>query len=200
MEEEVNVVNLQDQDSAFDGVQLITEKVEYFRKKGKIIGDQILTDPDNGDRVFVPDDGSGRRAKGTPKGVMIAYVPEGESVVRIGFSMCHPTDRWDYVDGAHVPGWGKQIASERGEKWMMKTNVHRFKDVGDFLRQYGVCDVGLQKHLKESVIVPDSMLESLTSFISRCQRYYKDKLFPAWANKLVGSSVCQCECTQCTIE
>ena len=161
----------------------VFEKVEYFRKKGRIIKDQIHTN-DLDETIVIW--GDGRRGRGTLKGVMVAYASNEDGLVKIGFSMCHPTDKWDHVNGAHNPGWGKQIATDRAEKWISKSNamVHKNMEAALGVMREGLNDAELLQSIKNSVIIPDTMHGSLKTFVERCRKYFKDKRFPEWVDKL----------------
>lgn len=156
-----------DIDKELKKLENINEKVEYFRKRGKISRDQIHTSP-NGDKILKL---GGTRGKGPLKGVMIAYTNGDDTLVRIGFSMCHSFDKWDHVEGIHTPGFGKWIATQRGEKWASKERSILSRDVG-------------VSHLSNAVIIPDSMYESFKKFVDRCKKYFKDKQFPEWIEDL----------------
>lgn len=170
----MNTVILDEPNDDLETLEITHEKVEYFRSKGTIIKDQILTNA-NGEKIIVP--GNGKRGRGKLKGVMVAYVPVGDDVVRIGFSMCHPLDRWDHIRGVNTPGHGKYIASERADKWVGKTDAFVNRKVG------GRSAVDPEM-IKSCVIVPDTMYDSLKTFVGRCKKYYKDKRFPVWVDKL----------------
>lgn len=91
------------------------------------------------------------------KGVMVAQA-EGFSV-GIGFAMCHPRDRFDYHPGTgqRTPGWGKSVAKERAEKWKAQITID----------------------------IPPSIEPEMKNFVARCQRYFKDKALPPWAELMV---------------
>lgn len=162
----------------------INEKVAYFRKQGRVIKDQILTN-EAGEKVIVTSDG--KRGKGRLKGVMVAFC-NGDDSVKVGFSMCHPLDRWDYVDGVHKPGWGKYIANERAEKWFSKIMAVKHENLAIALAILDdETDTPTQEDrqmFKDAVVIPDTMYDSLCSFVYRCKKYYKDKRFPVWVDQL----------------
>lgn len=174
---EDGVVNTEETD-----IYEVYEKVEYFRKKGTIIKDQIHTDGDETIVIW----GDGRRGRGRLKGVMVAYTSDEDGLVRIGFSMCHPSDKWDHISGVHQPGWGKQIASDRAEKWINKSNamIHKNMEAALGVMSEHEDEPELIDLIKKSVIIPDTMHGSLKAFVERCRKYYKDKRFPEWVDKL----------------
>jgi len=161
----------------------VREKVEYFRTKGTVIKDQILKNAD-GEKILIP--GNGKRGKGKLKGVMVAYVPDGEDIVRIGFSMCHRFDRWDHIRGVLNPGHGKYIATERADKWVGKTEAAMDKNMKAAIGMLEGEDPGpeISEMVKSCVVIPDTMYDSLKIFVGRCKKYYKDKRFPVWVDKL----------------
>ncbi len=166
--------------------EIIHEKVEYFRKPGRIIPDQILRD-EAGQKILITSEG--KRSRGRLKGVMVAYVQEGNDVVNIGFSMCHPSDKWDCIKGVCNPGLGKQIASDRAEKWVIKNQCITYKDLKAQKLSAALKGAELATNdIKKFVVVPDSMHESLETFIRRCKDYYKDKRFPVWVDNLPTAS------------
>jgi len=179
---EEKTLDLTEFDDSVDITDNIFEKVEYFRKPGRIIPDQILKDAE-GNKILVPSDG--KRGKGQLKGVMVAYVPPGDDVVRIGFSMCHPSDQWDCIKGVCAPGLGKQIAADRADKWVIKNNYMTYKVLKQEMMEAALKGANLSTNdIKKNVIVPDTMFDSLCKFVQRCKQYYKDKRFPVWANNL----------------
>jgi hypothetical protein len=100
------------------------------------------------------------------KGVLVACSTETKEygpTVGIGFSLCHRRDRFDYHPGTgqRVPGWGRKVAKERAKKW-----------VGNFV-----------------IEIPPSIEPELYEFISRCQRYFKDKALPPWAEIVLHNKV-----------
>jgi hypothetical protein len=94
--------------------------------------------------------------RGKKRGVLLATLhPENENRIIIGFSMCHPNDRFNYVDGLPIDDWGKEMAYNRGVKIADST--------GD-------------------IKVPVTVQCLLPKFLRRCKNYYKDKNFPAWTS------------------
>lgn len=91
--------------------------------------------------------------RGPKKGVLLATLhPENEHRVIIGFSLCSDRDRWDYVDGVHVPNFGKDVAYNRAVK---------------------LADA-------EVANVPRTIQSVLPYFIERSKKYFKKCLLPRW--------------------
>jgi len=133
--------------------------------------------------------GTGKRSKGYKKGVMVAGVDESGTVV-IGFSMCHPNDKFDFLDGervdksisdpiffdtvAHpryvggkkVDGFGKDLAMKRAIKWKNYTGL--------------VLTQECEENTPGIVRLPKSIEDAFVKFCGRATRYYKDKRFSAW--------------------
>lgn len=170
-----------DIEKMLENMENVNEKVEYFRKKGKLVEDQIHK-ADDGQKILKL--GDGKRGRGPLKGVMIAYTNGDDDIVRIGFSMCHSIDEWDHVDGVYQPGFGKYIASERSDKWVSKTKVTNHKTVQSVIDVNGGMDDAIKDILKDTVVIPDSMYERFRAFVTRCRKYYKDKQFPEWVSNL----------------
>jgi hypothetical protein len=78
----------------------------------------------------------------------IGYLVAGKvgNKIAIGYSMCHKNDRFNFIKGKHVPGWGEKLATTRAEQWVDS----------DFIE------------------VPPSIFKQTQRFIDRCERYYKD--------------------------
>ena len=92
-----------------------------------------------------------------PKGVLIAGLTEDDQIA-IGYSLCHKTDRFDYIH-RHIKakGFGRKLAEERAAKW--------------------------SKY--ELVKVPGSIKSDLDKFICRCKKFYKDRKFVPWVENLI---------------
>jgi hypothetical protein len=131
------------------------QKVEYFRTNRNVLKNA---------------DGTTKLSKGIKKGVFLAFVdPSAEESVCIGYSMCHPRDRFDYQRGYKFKGLGLWHACRRAEKYKESTSWRISKHCAD-------------KQLpREIVKIPHSMTGRLAHFIARCKLYYKDKKLPAWA-------------------
>lgn len=91
-------------------------------------------------------------------GVLIAGIsPSDPSKVIIGYSLCHKKDWYNHFRGVHVPDYDKKLAVTRALSWMEDEKVF--------------------------VEVPDSLEKKMQAFISRCQKYYKDKELVLWATR-----------------
>ena len=132
------------------------EKIQYIRKNG--------------------------RAKGRKKGVLIA-VP-AHSRVFIGFSLMHPSDKFDYVGAVRTKDFGLRLAKKRAFKYkdakgycIQKTYTEN--EISKFVE--GEMELrSVKGRSNETVVIPPSVMRDLKPFIERCRLYYKDKIFPAW--------------------
>ena len=141
-----------------------TQRIEYIRKNG--------------------------RKKGRKKGVMWCGInPDDANKVMVGFSICNSLDRFDWIDGNYCSGFGVDLAETRAEKWASYTDYFvqksytepmLFDDEKNLVRF-------INPNPKTIVEVPPSILDRLNTFINRCKRYYKDKEFPLWTDKLVNN-------------
>ncbi len=122
------------------------------------------------------------RQKGRKKGVLFCGIdPDDPQSVIMGFSLCHSVDRFDYISGQRMPGFGLDTAKLRAEKW-------RFHNAYFVQKSFPEAELidgdGLYKFVnpdsKQVVEVPPSVMVRLRTFIERCRKYYKDKDFPAW--------------------
>lgn len=121
---------------------------------------------------------------GKKKGVLVA-TPQDDRLA-IGFSMCHPTDKFDYIKDRKECGFGLKLAKRRALKMIdsseyivqnsyTKDNAKELLDEDeDETRLYFESDT------KSVVIVPPTVMRELKDFIHRCRLYYKDKIFPRW--------------------
>lgn len=150
--------------------------IQYIRKGRKYLKHTERLDNDGNN---IP--GSGKKSSGIKKGIMIACVDENNDVI-IGFSMCHPNDKYDHIDGEwtedldgmfnitkgeyiggkRVDGFGKEVAIKRAIKWKNFAGK-TYLGTGDRL-----------------VPVPMSIKETFETFCARATRYYKDKTLPGW--------------------
>ncbi len=108
-------------------------------------------------------------------GVMVAFAhPDHPDMMAIGYSLCNSSfpsnDRFDQVL-VSLPfayedaiGFGKTIALGRAADWS--------GPVSDLTKDYKI---------------PASIKQQFTKFIHRCQRYYKDKVLPAWIETYLAS-------------
>jgi hypothetical protein len=146
-----------------------TQKIEYLRKNG--------------------------RSKGHKKGVLYCGIdPDDDQSVIFGFTLCHPSDRFDYVAGSREAGFGLDIAKIRAEKWKFHTDyfvqkTYTEKEIDDAFME----DMKLKRFINPDpgsiVEVPASVMVRLKPFIERCRKYYKDKDFPMWIQKIeLGTS------------
>ncbi|MHA1816143.1 MAG: hypothetical protein ACTSX1_09075 [Candidatus Heimdallarchaeaceae archaeon] len=146
------------------------EKLQYIRTKGIAIKDE--------DGKFIPNNnGENKRTRGIKKGVLIAFkVPEKGGKLCVGFSLCHPRDRFDYKKGIRSPGLGKEFATLKALK--NADNV-----------EYVICNSSGDRQISKSYVkIPKSIWPNLVKFIARCKKYYKDSEFPPWAERLVQRS------------
>ena len=129
------------------------------------------------------------RKKGRKKGVLFCGIDSDDpNSVIVGFSLCNSVDRFDYINGKPVPGFGKETAALRADKWKLNTEyfvqrsyteaeIDRYEDGELELHQY------INPEPQEMVEIPPSVAGKLKVFIQRCKRYYKDKEFPEWIEK-----------------
>jgi len=113
-------------------------------------------------------------------GVMCADVySEDKTKAVVGFSLCHgKLDKFDYVDGQKVTGWGIAMAWERAQKWADY----------QYVKTYGITNIPLDTIAGADaagiwipeVKIPDTVILPLQTFIGRCRMYFKDKDLPDW--------------------
>jgi hypothetical protein len=127
------------------------------------------------------------RHKGKKKGVLYCGIdPDEPTGVVVGFSVCHPTDRFDYVNGQRTEGFGLEVAKNRAERWKFKVNYfvqmsfHEDQLVDDNFSAFKF----LNPDNETVVEIPPSVMVRLKPFIERCKKYYKDKIFPEWVDKV----------------
>ena len=98
-------------------------------------------------------------------GVLVAGVkPEWPENFVVGFSLCCKNDKWNVVqnkDGtsSRIENFGLNLATKRAIVWQADTR---------------------------DVEVPDSIKSELEDFVTRCQRYYKDRSMPIWVIGLMS--------------
>jgi len=151
------------------------EIIEYIRKSGR------KPKRDDDGKIIVKGNGVGRQKKGV---LYCGINPENPDAVMIGFSMCNKLDEFDYVNGQHEPGFGLDLAKQRAEKWSEFTgyfvqnswteNEIEEEDLIGFINP----------DTKTVVEVPPSIIGPLKKFLQRCKRYYQDKDFPVWIEKI----------------
>jgi hypothetical protein len=154
------------------GLNLVlpNEKMEFFRTNRHAVKCTPGISTDNGFQQHP--DGSTKRTKGHKKGVFLACPDlDDENKIIIGFSLCHKFDRFDYREGARIPGLGKWYALQKAEK---------YGECAEFKICYNCADKQLPKTI---VKIPQSMAEGLEKFILRCRKYYKDKTLPPWTTQ-----------------
>lgn len=159
-------------------------KIEYLRKNG---GVAVKLE----DGTFV------RHSKGKKRGVLFCGIhPDDADSVIVGFSMCNKLDEFDFVNDRRKPGFGLNIAKDRALKWTNHTDY--FVQYSWTEDQISNPDIELLYLINPNLLnkdnidytedliieIPPSIEKQLRSFIQRCKRYYQDKDFPVWANKL----------------
>jgi hypothetical protein len=136
-----------------------------FYRKGKVILRDELNRP-----IKKRDSEKFEKSRGHKKGVLVAAVDEEEpNKVVIGFSMCHPDDKFDCIDfmRVKVPDLGIFYAMNTAEKYKKsyKFMVSMIKD----------------EPPKGVIKIPQSISDSLEKFIFRCRKFFPDKQLPEWA-------------------
>lgn len=126
-----------------------------------------------------------RRSKGKKRGVLFCGVhPQDAQSVIVGFSLCNSIDRFDYVDGIRIPGFGLAIAKKRALKWSDYTDYFIQNSFTEGMINDEFTDLILYINSDpeniQVVEIPPSIVDRLKTFIERCKRYYKDKEFPVW--------------------
>lgn len=138
-----------------------TQRIEYIRKNG--------------------------RKKGRKKGVMWCGInPNNPESVILGFSLCNSLDKYDWIDGKHDPGFGLDLAAIRAEKWSDYTDYFVQKSYTEpmlFDDESQLLKI-VNPNPRSVVEIPPSILDRLRTFIKRCKKYYKDKDFPLWVDKV----------------
>ena len=130
------------------------------------------------------------RKKGRKKGVMWCGVDnDNPDNVLMGFSICNSIDQFDWIDGRNIPGFGLELAQKRGEKWSEHTDYFVQKSYSEPMLYGG--DSEFLYYFKNPnpqtvVEVPPSIMDRLKTFIVRCKKYYKDKNFPLWVDKIAN--------------
>jgi hypothetical protein len=126
------------------------------------------------------------RRNGRKKGVLWAGVdPKNKDQVIIGFTLCHSIDRFDYINiNKKSKGFGLNTAKIRAEKWRFHNSYFIQKT---YTEEEFVSNLNILKYVnpnKMCVEVAPSVLVKLKPFIERCRKYYKDKGFPEWIEKI----------------
>jgi len=138
-----------------------TQRIEYIRKNG--------------------------RRKGHKKGVLFCGIdPDDDQSVIFGFTLCHPTDRFDYIKGVRVQGFGVETAKIRADKWKFHTDYFVQKTWSEDDINFGdeTLFIYVNSDNQSIVEIPPSVMIRLKTFIERCRKYYKDKDFPTWIQKI----------------
>lgn len=168
-------------------------KIEYLRKN-----DGVAVKLEDG--TFV------RHSKGKKRGVLFCGIhPDDADSVIVGFSMCNKLDEFDFLKDRRKPGFGLDIAKDRALKWTNHTDyfvqtswteeeINNPDIVLTYLVNPNLLDKDDPDYRDELIIeIPPSIEKKLRNFIRRCKRYYQDKDFPVWANKLeAGESYTGC--------
>jgi hypothetical protein len=148
-------------------------RIEYIRK--------------NGGQSVKQDDGTTKRvSKGQKKGVLYCGIDENDpNSVNVGFSLCNKIDRFDYINGKPVKGFGIKTAKERAEKWNLFTEFFVQKSWTEAQLENDDEDLLfiINPNPQQVVEIPPSIVAPLLRFIDRCKKYYKDKEFPEWVRK-----------------
>jgi len=156
-----------------------TQRIEYIRKNDRWSKEQ-----------------NKYRSKGEKRGVLYASIdPINPNAVIVGFSLCNKLDRFDYIKGNREPGFGMDLAAERAIKWANHTdffvqNSFNEMEIEDSFN--GDIELTMKENpdTKRVVEVPPSIIGRLEIFIERCKKYYKDKKFPEWVEKVaVGEEI-----------
>ena len=137
---------------------------------------------------------NGRR-KGRKKGVLFCGIdPDDSKSVVIGFTLCHAIDKFDYISGQRQDGFGRDTAKLRADKWKFHTDyfVQRTFTEDEIIQAEEGGDDSIDLMVYENpdsittIEIPPSVMVRLKSFIERCKKYYKDKDFPLWIEKVLS--------------
>lgn len=127
------------------------------------------------------------RKNGRKKGVLWCGVdPDDAKSVIMGFTLCHSIDKYDHPGGSRENGFGLKLAQIRAEKFRFHTDYfvqrtfteRQIYNDNNELMQY------VNPDTKSIVEVPPSVMVRLRTFIERCKKYYKDKEFPKWIERI----------------
>lgn len=154
------------------------KRIEYIRKNGGIA--IKVKDDNTGKSLYI------RENKGEKCGVLYCgIVPNDDQSVVVGFSLCSKVDKFDYVSGERRPGFGLSVAKSRAEKWSMHNAYFVQNSFTEQMIEDGSNLIWFENPNPEKIVeVPPSVIKRLKVFIERCKRYYKDKRFPAWTEKI----------------
>lgn len=165
---------------------MVTQRIEYIRKNDR------WSEKENK-----------YRSKGEKRGVLYAGIdPTNSNAVIVGFSLCSKMDRFDYIKGNREPGFGQELAEERANKWANHTdyfvqNSFNEMEIEDSWSGQEFLKLKENPDTKTVVEVPPSIIGRLEIFIERCKKYYKDKAFPEWVERVaIGEEI---DCPECVI-
>lgn len=113
-------------------------------------------DPNHEGRVLI---GCSMTYRGSKKIKLLDIDEEGREIVK-DERVIRIRDEFDRINGKRKPGFGKETAFQRAEKWAY---------------------MDAHKAIPE---IPQTMLRKLPKFIERCKKYYKDKEFPFWTEAI----------------
>lgn len=111
-------------------------------------------------------------------GIFVANM-RNDGLIQIGFSFCnhYAGDRYDYVKGKRMKGFGLKAALNRSTKW---------NDYAGFIIGPPAGKDSIWKEI-EAVFIPHFAAGYLYEFLLRCDRYYRflgDKLkYPEWVSR-----------------
>lgn len=151
-------------------------RIEYIRKND---GFRKVEGSDSDEKRMV--------TRGEKKGVLYCGIdPNDAENVVMGYSLCSPLDRFDYIGGdRHEKGFGVNTAKERAEKWSLHDNYFVQNSFTERMIYEGQDLLLLINPDPQQIVeIPPSIMPRLKTFIERCRRYYKDKEFPAWVKKI----------------
>lgn len=118
------------------------------------------------------------------KGVLYCGIDDNDSnKAIIGFSLCNKRDKFDHIGRKYEPGFGLFLTLNRAQKWATKTDYFIRKDpcIINHLRNFGSINEVSKSNILE---IPPSIYENLKKFIRRSKRYFKNKRFPEWVEKI----------------
>jgi len=120
--------------------------------------------------------------KGHKKGVLYCGVnPNNPQGVVVGFTLCNNIDRFDYIGEKHMKGFGANTAKIRAEKWSEHTDYFIQNTFSEFMLDSDCPLLAIINPDTEKVVeIPPSVVGRMNTFLARCRRYYKDKVFPVW--------------------
>lgn len=159
------------------------ELIEYVRKNGR----KARRNEDG--HVIIKNNGLGRQKKGV---LYCTIDPSDEDKVIVGFSLCNKLDQFDFINNQYTPGFGLELAQIRAEKWAKYngyfiqnswTEEEIKEEVGLYLYENPIPDKD-DPNAMRLVEIPPSIYRNVREFIVRCRRFFKDKNFPEWVEKV----------------